>query len=281
MQRRHYRNRNTVAPGSAGFSRQYLGAPTLVGNTWERHAGSADTRSADFSRHKEMHTKVCAPRDNSPHSKRSKAQSPDQCNSLNIFSEDPEFLGWHFRGYLPHLDAPNLHQFVTFRLYDALPRSLLRRWQQELRTLKPKQRQWIFQQRITKFEDQGYGSCYLAHPAVAQIVQEELLRENGTKYHLKAWCIMPNHVHVLLQVKHAPLSEIIRQWKGRSALRANRYLQRRGTFWFKEYFDRYIRNQRHYAAVVRYIRDNPVRAGLVEDPEQWQWSYWNEDEIRI
>ncbi len=248
-----------------------LGTPTSVGTFMHTKVcapsesgaptGSAGfsqhtTRNADFSRHN-MHTQACAPRN------------------------DQEFLGWHFRGYLPHVDAPDLYQFVTFRLCDALPRTLLRQWRQELRSLSPKRRQQILQQRIAESEDRGYGHCYLAIPAIAQMLQEELLREDNLKYHLKAWCIMPNHVHVLVQTSNASLSAIIRQWKGRSALRANRYLQRKGNFWAKEYFDRYIRNQKHYAAVVQYIRDNPVRAGLVKKPEQWRWSYWNEDEIRM
>jgi len=44
------------------------------------------------------------------------------------------------------------------------------------------------------------------------------------------------------------------------------------TFWQADYFDRYIRDQEHYRMVVRYIENNPVKAGLVREPAQWRWS---------
>jgi len=53
---------------------------------------------------------------------------------------------------------------------------------------------------------------------------------------------------------------------------ANKILGRHGHFWFKEYFDRYIRNGEHFRAVVRYIEENPVKARLCEKPEDWKFS---------
>jgi type I restriction enzyme R subunit len=49
-------------------------------------------------------------------------------------------------------------------------------------------------------------------------------------------------------------------------------LQRKGRFWFREYFDRYIRNEPHFANAVRYIHENPVQAGLVDRAEDWEFS---------
>jgi REP element-mobilizing transposase RayT len=46
---------------------------------------------------------------------------------------------------------------------------------------------------------------------------------------------------------------------------------RSGGFWARDYFDRYIRDDAHLAAVVRYVETNPVKAGLVERPEDWPW----------
>ncbi len=49
-------------------------------------------------------------------------------------------------------------------------------------------------------------------------------------------------------------------------------LGRSERFWQKEYFDRFIRNARHFAKVVAYIENNPVKARLCEKPEDWPFS---------
>jgi hypothetical protein len=45
-----------------------------------------------------------------------------------------------------------------------------------------------------------------------------------------------------------------------------------GAFWQDDYFDRYIRDEAHYRRVVRYIENNPVKAGLVRTAAEWPWS---------
>ena len=88
-----------------------------------------------------------------------------------------------------------------------------------------------------------------------------------------AWCIMPNHVHVMVeQVVGHRLGDIVGSWKRFTALRANRILERRGPFWQTEYFDRFIRDERHYHAAVAYIEENPVKANLVKAASRWPWS---------
>jgi hypothetical protein len=64
-----------------------------------------------------------------------------------------------------------------------------------------------------------------------------------------------------------------------TANKANDLLQRRSEFWQREYLDRYVRNAKHYATVLAYIEDNPVKAGLVKKkkrlaPEQRSYSSW-------
>ncbi len=85
---------------------------------------------------------------------------------------------------------------------------------------------------------------------------------------------MPNHVHVLIEVKEHSLSDIVRSWKSYTAHQVNKLLGRTGRFWMPDYFDRFIRDERHFAATVEYIRQNPVKAGLVDAPEKWPWSGW-------
>lgn len=83
---------------------------------------------------------------------------------------------------------------------------------------------------------------------------------------------MPNHGHVLLtQFKGVHLPAIMHSVKSYSAQMANKAVGRRGQFWQHESFDRYIRNPRHFNAVVRYIENNPVKAGLCGEASEWKY----------
>lgn len=108
---------------------------------------------------------------------------------------------------------------------------------------------------------------------VGSLVQDELISGHGQDYRLIDWCVMPNHVHVLIGMREQhPLGTIVQQWKGASAFRINRMLGRSGKLWMKDYFDRFIRDQDHFENARIYIRRNPVKAGLSEGPEDWKLS---------
>ncbi len=126
---------------------------------------------------------------------------------------------------------------------------------------------------LDKYEDAGYGQCFLRDERIAQIVQNALLHFHEERYELVQWCIMPNHVHVLVKtMPDISISDIMHSWRSFTAHEANMVLGRTGQFWMEEYFDRYIRDAEHFDSTVRYIRNNPVKAGLVSEPEQWPWA---------
>ena len=106
---------------------------------------------------------------------------------------------------------------------------------------------------------------------IAALVQENLLHFDAQRYRLLAWVVMPNHVHALIETLQTPLAEILHGWKSFTSKAANRLLQREGEFWQTEYFDRFIRDEDHFGKVVRYIENNPVKAGLVKLPEEWRF----------
>jgi putative transposase len=113
--------------------------------------------------------------------------------------------GWRSRGYLPHFDSPEVVQHVVFRLADALPPAIAA----EARSLPPAKRNT----RIFEALRHGYGARLLSDPAMAEIVQRALLHFDGRRYRLLAWCIMPTHVHVLVeQVEGHTLSAILHSW---------------------------------------------------------------------
>ena len=63
--------------------------------------------------------------------------------------------------------------------------------------------------------------------------------------------------------------------KGFSARSINKLLGETGKVWQPDYFDRYIRDAKHFATAVRYIENNPVKAGFVAKPEDWRFgSAW-------
>ena len=184
---------------------------------------------------------------------------------------------WHSRGYLPHFDQPGLLQSITFRLHDSLPGEVVERWKQELGWREEMSADDTvaveLRQRIARFEDEGHGHCWLAREDIAHLVQQALLHFDGERYRVLAWCVMPNHVHVVIETREGyPLGDVVHSWKSFTAKQANKLLERSGDFWMPDYHDRFIRDADHLAAVIAYVESNPVKAGLVRQAEEWQFS---------
>jgi len=84
---------------------------------------------------------------------------------------------------------------------------------------------------------------------------------------------MPNHVHVGLEAANGyRLGAILHSWKSFTANKVNALLGRTGAFWHDDYFDRYMRDEDHLIRTVRYVEQNPVKAGLVDTDSDWNWS---------
>lgn len=183
---------------------------------------------------------------------------------------------WHTRGYLPHLELPGATQFITWRLADSLPASVLAKIRAEADLLEERSRNLYLAERIDAFCDTGHGECVLADFRAAKIIEDALFVQNGRAYDLRAWAVMPNHVHVLLQIGTSEsLSQIMHQIKGSSAREINRVLGRRGRLWQPEYFDRVIHGNAKIQEKSNYIEANPVQAGLCKLPNEWSWSSAN------
>ena len=179
---------------------------------------------------------------------------------------------WYSRGYLPHLDRGGKTQFVTFRLHDSLPAHLLNAWKAELKGMIESERTQEENVRIMRHLDAGAGECHLAIPVVARMVESTLLRFDGERYDLLAWVVMPNHVHLLARMAdNASLPKVVHSWKSYTAHEANRTLGRTGPFWYREFYDRYIRDETHYHNVLRYIEHNPVKARLCARAEEFAY----------
>jgi len=189
---------------------------------------------------------------------------------------------WSSRGYLPHRDKPGLVQHITFHLADSIPQKSRDRLELDMQILESEllkenaddqtRRHRLAVEKLKHIHellDAGHGECHLRNPHCAEIVQDTLLKFNGDRYNLKTWCIMPNHVHVLIGCDGVSESKIVHSWKSYTALKINRELKRDGRFWHREYFDRFVRDKKHLERVIEYIEMNPVKGRLVHKKEDW------------
>ena len=181
---------------------------------------------------------------------------------------DRGFLGWHENGYLPHRDEPGLVQFVIFRLADAFPDELRHEWE-VLVKIEDDRKKRI---ELEAYLDKGRGKCHLRDQAIARIVEDSFLCFHGMRYDMRAWVIMPNHVHLLFQVLDIPMSKLVGGWKSYTTREANKLLGRKGKFWQDGYWDTYMRDDEHELRSRRYIEKNPVKAGLTHAARDWPWS---------
>jgi REP element-mobilizing transposase RayT len=129
---------------------------------------------------------------------------------------------------------------------------------------------------------------HLGIPEIAQLVCDTFHYWNLKRYTLVCYCVMPNHIHLVIDVrKYIPqayaakqtyaLSRIMESVKRYTARKSNEVLGRKGQFWQKESYDRVVRDGAELDQILRYVIENPVKAGLVDRWDRWKWAYFNSD----
>ncbi len=202
------------------------------------------------------------------------------------FINDPEFPA-HIRhrqyNSIPHIDGNAYIQHITYCLADSVPVKTLHQLSRQCQGI-PDERERQLSRRmfIDRFMDSGYGSCILQIPEIASMIIENWKFFDGVRYGLLSYVVMPNHCHVLIQKRGtAPLPRIVHSWKSFTARKINIWTATHGRspniragspVWQRDYWDRYIRNTWHLVRVIEYIEQNPVKAGLVRNPQDWVWS---------
>lgn len=192
------------------------------------------------------------------------------------------------RRNLPHLDMPGALTFVTFRLADSMPREVVEKWHNEIegwlqenglagRTVDQVLESPTVSQRLRtelrRFKnrawhghlDDCHGACLLRDRTVRKFVSNSLRHFDGDRYDVERFVIMPNHVHVLIQMRcDVLLRKQFREIQRYSAREINKRLGRSGDLWQSEPFDHVVRSESQFVYLQQYIVDNPVKARLSE-----------------
>ncbi|MBM4161537.1 MAG: hypothetical protein FJ217_10615 [Ignavibacteria bacterium] len=208
----------------------------------------------------------------------------------------------YYRRRLPHYQPSDAVFFVTCRLTDSLPREvildLMRERDERLAATRkerdqPKRKllelneQHLYFEAFDKYLDNvSTGSDWLRRDDVAGIVAEAIHFRDGKEFELLSFCIMPNHVHLVLSIldqgatvvgrrASSPyrLTRILESLKWYTARECNKLLGRKGAFWQHESYDHVVRDGAEQQHVIEYVVHNPVKAGLCREWKDWKWTY--------
>ena len=190
---------------------------------------------------------------------------------------------------LPHWHPPGRLIFLTWSLNGSLPQNVIDQLKVIRRQLSNRKAvtntAWTTDKQLLEYkrlfvrvdailDKAGTGPLWLKNVEIASLVEQSLLKKYAHLYSLWSYVVMANHVHTFLRPNpQVTLGSITKHLKGYTAREANRLLQRTGQpFWQDESFDHWCRDRAEFFRIIAYIENNPVKAGLVERPEDWPWS---------
>jgi putative transposase len=198
----------------------------------------------------------------------------------------------YYRRNLPHYQPPGGTYFVTFRLAGPFPQEVVARLNEErakaerqLLEVGGKEEEGSNQRRKRHFirfdkllDTARHGPRWLHNAEVARVVSDALHYRDGREYELLAYCIMPNHVHLVVTLERTDISlyKVLHSLKRFTGREANKILSREGAFWQHESYDHVVRDGKELLRVIAYVLGNPEKAGLVDTWEAWRWSYCKE-----
>jgi REP element-mobilizing transposase RayT len=193
----------------------------------------------------------------------------------------------HFhRRNLPHIYRDNSTYFITYRLKGTIPINVLEELKNKYFNEKvpgTKEEKYkldkLYFSEYDNYLDSNKDIKWLVNKDIAEIVKESLHFYDKKNYDLICYSIMSNHVHLVFYLRDNSRSvdKIMHSIKRYSARESNKTLKREGTFWQSESYDHIVRDEDELNRVIKYILNNPVKAGLVERWEDWEYSYLAEN----
>ncbi len=202
-------------------------------------------------------------------------------------------MSTYYRRNLPHFHPDNIPLFITFRLAGSLSPEILSKLKEErdldIQNASSPERYDTEKKHFARYDEwlDRYKDSprWLSNEEIANIVAKKIQELSHEHYQLLAYCIMPNHVHLLIkslrtgklshQGKTAkyPVADSLRLLKGSTARECNQALKRSGAFWQHESYDHFVRDEKDLGRIIHYILNNPVKAGLVRDWRSWLFTY--------
>jgi len=191
---------------------------------------------------------------------------------------------------LPHIQPLYETFFITFRLHGCLPsvaiknlaeermvsenrikNTVLNKNKKRLELLNNNKRNLIkFDNLLHKYQS---DKDLLLNKKYANIVENSLHFYDNKNYELIAYCIMPNHVHLLVENVNTQLFRVLQSIKSFTAKKINEQMNKSGKIWQRESYDHIVRKNSNIEDYINYILQNPVKAGLVKNAENWDYSY--------
>ena len=199
-----------------------------------------------------------------------------------------------YRRQLPHFQVKGCTMFITWRNAFTLPESILqslsllnKEYEEKSRSLSQRYQKFMYAQyqrkRFDAFDEAigalNAGATDLSKSPIDEVVPDILYSNDGVYYDLIAFCVMPNHVHLIITPllddsgNYFKYDNIMQTIKQSSAARINAILGKSGQIWMHESYDRIIRNDRELNATISYLVQNPVKTGLVKDGIEWKYNY--------
>jgi REP element-mobilizing transposase RayT len=200
-----------------------------------------------------------------------------------------------YRRNLPHIQPGGSTFLINFRLAGSLPQFVIEQLKadaeqlerklqaisdsSERLLLKDQEQRKLFGKWDDALHKSQTGPFYLKDDAIAEIVANAIRYHDGKWFELIAFCIMPNHVHIVLKPLEVSsttdfsLTKITHNIKRNSAKQANAALGRAGQFWQHESYDHFARDDAELGRIIQYVVNNPAKAGLAQDWRDWKWTY--------
>ncbi|MBL6963780.1 MAG: transposase [Bacteroidetes bacterium] len=173
---------------------------------------------------------------------------------------------------LPHFQPEGAVFSIVFRLKGSLPSQIIENLKEE-KKLNLISDSDYFKMFDSFLDKSNSANNYLENPAVADIVKTSIHFLDKKEYNLICYCIMPNHVHLIIEKCKKELYRILQSIKAYTAREANKALARTGKFWQSESYDHVIKDDNELENAMVYILNNPANANLVLDWKDWKYSY--------
>ena len=195
----------------------------------------------------------------------------------------PETIAFWF-GRLPHWEVVDGRYFITIHLAGAIPRTACQRIRSIGASLeKIPQSNFAARSRIQRliflemetWLDRSLYRPFLSRPEIADLVRESIDYRGKRDWKMFEYVLMPNHVHLFCELRREGLKSVIedfKRWTGHKALKVLNQTSDR--FWQDEWFDHWSRSDEEDDKIINYIRQNPVKAGLVKDYQEWPHASW-------